>query len=148
MMHRSTETITNTLPGYHDACCPAQVLVLDRQHGPASVLIDTINKLIEHPVSVTLVDDHEDAMRALDCCAFDLVVVGLEAYQSIQLTILPHIHTHFPDLPTMVVGRRLPRLYKQYAWHYGARDVVNLPERAADLRELVNCLSERYLQMA
>jgi DNA-binding NtrC family response regulator len=122
--------------------------VIDRQHGPASVLIDTINKLLDHPISVTQVDDHEDALRALDCCAFDLVVVGLEENQSIQLTILPQIHTHFPALPTMVVGRRLPRLYKQYARHYGACDVVNMPERAADLKALVECLAERYLQVA
>jgi DNA-binding NtrC family response regulator len=148
-MHTLPDTIplVNNPPVYRAACCPAQVLVIDRQHGPASVLVDTISKLLDSEVSVTQVDDHEDALRALDCCAFDLVVVGLEEHQSIQLTILPHIHQHYPSMPMMVVGRRLPRLYRQYARHYGARDVVNLPERAADLKSLVDCVADRYLQI-
>lgn len=146
-MRRSTETIpfVKQLPVYHAACCPVQVLVIDRQNGPASVLIDTISKLLDSEVSVTRLEDHEDVLRALDCCAVDLVVVGLEENQSIQLTILPHINDLHPSLPVIVVGRGLPRLYKQYARQYGARDVLNMPERAADLKMLVEQVAERYL---
>ncbi|MBI5957168.1 MAG: hypothetical protein HY866_00435 [Chloroflexi bacterium] len=125
--------------------CPLQVLVIDRVGGPANVLIDTISLLLNREISVTSVDDHGDALRALDYYDFDVVVIGLQENRPIQLAVLPQIHTHYPDRPILAVGRRLPRIYQQYARTYGAREVLNMPERAADLKELVTHLSDRYL---
>jgi DNA-binding NtrC family response regulator len=133
---------------YETVSCPAQVLVIDRINGPADVLVSTVGLLLNREVSVTLVDDHADALRALDCCQFDLVVVGLEHDQPLQLAVLPHIHHQHPDKDVIVVGKRLSYFHTQYAQHYGARDVVKLPEHAADLKALVLRLAEAFLQAA
>lgn len=125
--------------------CPPQVLVIDRPNGPANILVDTISLLLDHEVSVTSVDDHADALRALEYYHFDLIVVGLHNQQPLQLTILPHIYQQAPDRPILAVGRGLPRLYQQYARTYGAREVLNMPERAADLKALVRRMTDRYL---
>ncbi len=127
---------------------PTQILVIDRLNGPANILVETISLLLDGDIAITLVDDHADALRALKCCFFDLVLVGLEDHSPLQLTVLPHLHLANPALPVMVVGRNLPRLYKQYARHYGAREVLNMPERASDLKTLVLRMAERYLQAA
>lgn len=128
--------------------CPTQVLVVDRLNGPADILAETISLLLDGDIAITLVDDHADALRAIKCCYFDVVLVGLENQSPLQLSVLPHLHLANPSLPVMVVGRNLPRLYKQYARHYGAREVLNMPDRASDLKALVLCMAERYLQAA
>lgn len=149
-MHR-LKTVPVALPSLNTCetvCCPAQVLVVDRPNGPASVLVDTISLLLDRDVSVMLVDESADALRALEYYCFDLVVVGLENQQPVQLTVLPHIHTQDPDVPVVVVGRDLPRLYRQYARTYGAREVLNLPERSADLKMLLERMARHYLTPA
>ena len=45
---------------------PLQVLVIDRLNGPADVLFDAVRLLMGAAVEVTLVEDHDDALRALD----------------------------------------------------------------------------------
>jgi len=127
--------------------CPVQVLVVDRLNGPANILVDTISLLLDREVSVTSVVEHADALRALNCCAFDLIVVGLEENNPLQLMILPHLRMQNPSLPVLVVGRELPRLYRQYARYYGVREVMNLPNRAADLKGVVGRMAERYLSI-
>lgn len=127
--------------------CPVQILVIDQLNGPANILIDTISLLLNRDVSVTLVDSHDDAFRVLEFYPFDLVVVGLQADQPIQLTILPWLHDERPDRPILVVGRDMPRQYRQYARAYGAREVLNMPERAADLKMLVRHMAERYFDL-
>jgi DNA-binding NtrC family response regulator len=131
---------------YEAVRCPAQVLVIDRVQGPADLLVSTISVLLGREVSVTLVDDHMDALRALNCCSFDLVVVGLEHDQPLQLAVLPHIHSQHSELPVLVVGRHVPHHHMHYARRYGASDVWNLPERAADLKLLVADMAHGYLQ--
>jgi DNA-binding NtrC family response regulator len=150
-MHRTqevTQIFEHLAHCYASVRCPAQILVVDRVNGPANILVDTLSLVLDREVSVTSVEEHTDALLALDCCAFDLVVVGLEAGDSMQLTLLPHLHVQNPNIPVMVVGRNLPRLYKQYARHYGAREVLNMPDRAADLKQLIECVSQQYLQAA
>lgn len=132
----STDTVT----------CPLQVLVVDRVGGPADVLVHTVSLLLDREVSVVLVDDHADVMRALDYYHFDLVVVGVQDNRPLQLTVLPRIHEQNPERVILAVGRQLPRLYQQYARAYGAREVFNVPERAADLRHLVQRMADRYLK--
>jgi DNA-binding NtrC family response regulator len=125
--------------------CPVQILVIDRVNGPANVLVDTISLLLDREVSVTKVDDHADALRALNYYDFDVIVIGLQENSPLQLSILPQLHADHPDRPILAVGRRLPRIYQQYARTYGAREVLNMPERAAELKTLVARLAERYL---
>jgi DNA-binding NtrC family response regulator len=144
---KSTQ-VTNPLSSCTAVGCPAQVLVIDRLNGPADILMHTISLLLGREVSVTLVADHADVLRALNYFYFDLVVVGLEENRSIQLTVLPHIHVQDSEVPVIVVGWSLPRLYQQYARHYGACEVLNVPERSADLKALVLSMARRYLQVA
>lgn len=125
--------------------CPVQVLVIDDPNGPASILVNTISMLVDQDISVTTVDDHTDALRALTFYHFDLVVVGLYASRSLQLAILPHIHEMDTRRPILAVGRELPRQYQQVARTYGASDVLDMPQRAAELKHLVRRMSERYL---
>jgi DNA-binding NtrC family response regulator len=125
-----------------------QVLVIDEPNGPASVLINTISLLLDREISVTAIEDHAEALRALDDYAFDLVMVGLHEQRAAQLTILPRLQHDCPDLPVLAVGQDLPLPYQQYARNYGAREVLDLPRRAADLKQLVAHVAERYLAIA
>jgi DNA-binding NtrC family response regulator len=149
-MHQPVELV----PAVHQfsSCdaitCPVQVLVIDRVDGPANVLIDTISLLLDQEISVTSVEEHADALRALEYYHFDLVVVGLYHDRPAQLAILPHIRDRHPDRPILAVGHHLPPLIEQYARNYGARDVIRFPERAADLKTLVATVAEGYLQPA
>lgn len=138
-------SVVNSLTSSDAISCPIQVLVIDQANGPANVLVDTISLLLNREVSVTSVDEHADALRALDYYHFDLVVVGLQDNQPLQLTILPQLHRQNPARPLLAVGRDLPRLVQQYARTYGAHEVLNVPERAADLRTLVAQMDARYL---
>jgi DNA-binding NtrC family response regulator len=147
-MHHSTElvSVVHQFSSCDAITCPVQVLVIDRVNGPANVLIDTISLLLDQEISVTSVEEHADALRALDYYQFDLVVVGLYHDRPAQLAILPHIRDQHPDRPILAVGRHLPPLLEQYARNFGARDVIEIPERAADLKKLVACVTEKYLQ--
>lgn len=146
MQHQTKSTlVANQLAAF---CCPAQVLVIDRCNGPANILVDTLSLLLDREVSVTSVEEHDDALRVLDYYHFDLVVVGLEENDPLQLTVLPHIQNEHPGIPVIAVGRDLPQTFKQYARNYGAREVLNMPERAADLKKLIWSVSETYLKIA
>jgi DNA-binding NtrC family response regulator len=149
-MHHSTElvSVVHQFSSCDAITCPVQVLVIDRVNGPANVLIDTISLLLDQEISVTSVEEHADALRALDYYQFDLVVVGLHRDRPAQLAILPHVRDQHPDRPILAVGRHLPPLLEQYARNYGARDVIDFPERAADLKKLVARVAEKYLQFA
>ena len=125
--------------------CPTQVLVIDRPTGPASILIDTISRLLDREVSVTTLDDHSDALRALAYYDFDLAVVGVQPDHPMQLAILPHLHQQRPDRPILVVGHKMPSLYRQQAHIYGARQVITLPHTAAELKALLAYLAENSL---
>jgi DNA-binding NtrC family response regulator len=142
---RVQSSIANRFSTCVVATCPPQILVIDACNGPASILISTVSLLLDQEVSVTTLDDHTDALRALSYYEFDLVVVGLQVNRPLQLTILPHIHEQNPQRPLLAVGRDLPRQYQQYARTYGVQDVLNMPERAADLKRLVRRMAERYL---
>ena len=125
--------------------CPAQVLVIDRLNGPASILIDTISLLLDRAVSVTIVEDHDDALRALDCYDFDLIVVGVDQWRPVQIALLPHLVTRADGRLIVVVSRDLPSNALQRARRFGAGEVILLPDRAADLRSLLGRITEDYL---
>lgn len=146
-MHQNVHlsTAETSLTPRATIACPVQVLVIDDPNGPANILVNTISLLVDQDISVTTVDDHTDALRALNFYHFDLVVVGLYASRSLQLAILPHIHEMGTHRPILAVGRELPRLYQQYARTYGASEVLSLPQRAAELKRLVRHMAERYL---
>ncbi len=45
----------------------------------------------------------------------------------------------------LVVGNQVPRFFQQYARHYGASEVLNMPRRAAELHEVMEQVIERYV---
>jgi DNA-binding NtrC family response regulator len=139
---------TERVPAYTTVSCPAQVLVIDRPNGPAGVLMGTISLLAAREVSLTTVDDYDDVVRALAFYSFDLVVIGLEAAQALQLSVLPQVRAQCPDVPVLVVGRGLPPLYRQHARRYGADDVIDVPQCAAELKALVRRVACCYLAVA
>ena len=140
--------IVNSLRSCEAFSCAVQVLVIDQLNGPANVLVDTVSLLLDREISVTSVDEYADAVRVLDYYHFDLIVVGLHEQHPIELTILPRLQQAHPETPILAVGRDLPRQYRQYARNYGAREVLNVPERAADLKMLVAHMAERYLNIS
>ncbi len=138
-------TVNHLSPAFR---CPAQVLVIDRPNGPANVLVDTVSLLLNQGISVVLVDQQDDALRALEFYDFDLVVVGVDARHLVDLSILAPVRVEHPAVPVLVVGRRLPHLLRDRARRLGADDVVELPERAADLKALVGQMAGAYLSPA
>lgn len=125
--------------------CPPQVLVIDRPDGPASVLLDTLSLLLDGAISVTAVEDHDDALRALDYYDFGLIAVGVDQRRPTQIALLPHLVTRAAGRLIVVIGRDMPSSALQRARRFGAQDVLFLPDRAADLRALLARLNESYL---
>lgn len=141
---RSTALLTQT-EAYHSVRCSAQVLVIDRRGGPASVLMDTASRLRDGDLSLTEVERRFDALRALDCFCFDLVVIGVDNDRMVELSLLSEIHHLRPEVPVLVVGDQVPRFFQQYARHYGASEVLNMPRRAAELRDMMEQVIGRYV---
>ncbi len=140
---RSTALLTQT--DAYSVRCPAQVLVIDRPGGPASVLMDTASRLLDGDLSLTEVDRRFDVLRVLDCFCFDLVVIGVDDDRMVALSLLPEIRHLRPEVPVLVVGNQVPRFFQQYARHYGASEVLNMPRRAAELHEVMRQVFERYV---
>ncbi len=127
------------------ASSPAHLLVIDRLGGPADVLVDTLRLLADRDLSITLVSDPADALRALTFFPFHAVIVGVQPDQPLDLAVLPPVRTLAPEMPVLVVGRRLPAALARRARQYGACEAVALPERAADLRQLSDHLAADWL---
>ncbi len=125
--------------------CPSQVLVIDRTNGPASLLMDTVSLLLDDAVSVTVVEDHDGALRALDYYDFDLIVVGVDQWRPMPIALLPHLATRAAGRLIVVVSRNMPPGTLQRARRFGAQEVIFLPDRAADLQALLAHLAARYL---
>lgn len=144
---RPETTTTHSLvqtEAYHTVRCSAQVLVIDRRGGPASILMDTLSRLYDGDLSLTEVDRRFDVLRVLDCFCFDLVVIGIDHDRVVELTLLPEIARLRPGVPVLVVGTQVPAFFTQYARHYGASEVLELPGRAVDLRRAADRIG-RYV---
>jgi DNA-binding NtrC family response regulator len=122
---------------------PSQIMVVDRLGGPASILMDTVSRLMDCTISITFVENRTEAARALECACFDLVVIGVE--ESHQLALISYIREQFPDLPIIVGGRNPSDLFIERAKQYGALETLRVPNRAAELRELVTRFGHQYL---
>ena len=128
--------------------CTLQILVVDHASGPASILADSASRLLGARISVISVEDHDDALHVMANRGVDLVLVGLEASDPVQMTLLPRLHSQDAQMPVLVVDRTPSWLHEQNARRYGARDVVALPSRAADLKAFVARLTAEFLEAA
>ncbi len=117
-----------------------QVLVIDREDGPADVLMHTLGVLLDQRVAVTTVTDPKEALGALKAGFYDLVVIGTPGNHTGAMA--SRIRAHHSNLPVVVVEEGpAPPL----RWHDGISEVVNLPRRAAEIRALAGHMTRHYL---
>ena len=90
--------------------------------------------------------DFDDALYALDHCEFDLVIVGLEESLAEQFRTLQTLHTDYSCVPAVVVGRNLSLSDLERCRQYQAQEVIEMPQRAAELKSAVFSIMQRYLQ--
>ncbi len=131
-----------------EARCPAQVLVLDRQNGPADTIADLVSRLLEGQVSTMLTTNSEDALYALNCYEFDVVMIGVEENALDQLTLLPDLRADYPDLAVVVFGKNMQRNDLERCRFYSVNETVEMPRRAAELKSLVAGIASRFLECA
>lgn len=129
-------------------CCPAQVLVLDRQNGPADTIADLVSRLLEGQVSTLLTTNREDALYALSCYEFDVVMIGVEDNALDQLSLLPDLKAQHGNLSVIVVGRNMQRDDLERCRFHGVREMVELPQRASELKALVTGIAGRFVEHA
>lgn len=132
--------------GAMECTCPAQVLVIDRTNGPADVLTDLIARLFEGQVSAMQANNHDEALYALECAEFNLVILGIESDELDQLAVMPDLRSEYPDLPVVGIGRNLSRFDLERCRDHKVSDAVEMPRRAAELKALVTSIMYRYLQ--
>lgn len=155
-MDRHLQTTTTPYPANNvrsfSACaavvCTQQILVVDRDGGPASLVADSASRLLDMHVSVMRVEDHDEALAVMGNHSVDLVLVGLEPNDLVQMTLLPRLHDLDGRVPVLVVEGTRSWMHELSARRYGAWDVFTLPRRAADLRALIARLAQDYLEAA
>lgn len=124
---------------------PIQFLVIDKIGGPAEILVDVFGKLFDFGVSFTLVSTADDVWYALHCYKFDLLVVGLENHILESLALIPDIRKDYPDLPVLGIGHHLSLFHVTQSQQFGLDHIVELPQRASELKSLLRALVQRYL---
>jgi len=152
MNERTNITTSAMLDAFKESAmefsCPAQVLVIDRANGPADVLTDLLGRLFEKQVSTTLAIGYDDALYALNRCEFDLVIIGLEDGHADQFNALQSLQQDYACIPVVVVGRDLDLAALERCRQYEAQEVIEMPQRAAELKSAVFSIMHRYLQCA
>jgi DNA-binding NtrC family response regulator len=123
--------------------CPTQILVIDRDNGPAAILMDTVSRLVEKEISLYNIDESREALKQLERQGYDLLVIGLESGEA--LSVLPYIRVQHPNLPVMVVGYRVRPADRACAQHFQVQEIIDLPARANKMKSLASYLVHRYL---
>src|SRR5262245_48892456 len=129
-MSQNTETLyshkSNTL--IH-VCCVPQILVIDRQNGPADIFMDIVGKVANRDLCITTAFDQQDAAYALAHGCFDLIVMGLDDLNPDLLDMIPAILAQTPELPVVVIGDRSLNRCIESIQKFGAREYLPLPDR-------------------
>ena|SRR5579859_1157191 len=128
--------------------CPTQILVLDDTDGPADILSDMLGRLYECCVSYTLVSHNRDAINALDCYKYDLLLIGLEHKSLDLLALVPDIRKNYPDMPIILTKRTVSAANREQAYALGLDMLIELPRTASSLKALLKLLAEHYLNAA
>lgn len=147
-MGRHNPTVTKAKLNHVNAhfSCASQILVIDRVNGAADILIDTISRLLDQDITVTSVHDQRSAIETLERCYFDLVVIGLERDRPDHIALVPYMAEHRPGLPVVVVGNQVHHRSRDRALEFGAVEVISLPRRAAQMKDLAEKFSQYYLE--
>jgi CheY-like chemotaxis protein len=128
--------------------CPAQVLVIDRANGPADILVDLLGRLFEQQVSILLATGTDEVFYALNCCEFDLIIMGLGDDRADQFSLLCDLRTEYGHTPVMVVGDDLSHDDLEQCRQYAVHEAIEMPRRAAELKSAVFSIVQQYLQCA
>lgn len=140
-----TATRTALLAHPVQITCPAQILVLDRFNGPAEILMDTMSRIVDKDVSLTHVTHPSAVMSQLDCQPYALLVISAEVTDTEPLAIMPYLKVQYPDMPVLLVGRRIHPSLRSCAEHFELHDVLTLPQRAQKMKVLASYLACKYL---
>ena len=125
--------------------CPVQILVLDRLNGPAEILLDTVSRIVTQDVSLTHIAHPSAVMGQLDCQPYDLLVISAEANDTEPLSIMPYLKVQYPEMPVLLVGRKIHPSLRNCAEHFELNDVLTLPQRAQKMKALASYLAHKYL---
>lgn len=125
--------------------CPVQILVLDRLNGPAEILLDTVSRIVEQDVSLTHVVESSAVMRQLDCQPYAMLVISVEVNDTEPLSIMPYLKVQYPEMPVLLVGRRIHPSLRNCAKHFELSEVLTLPHRAQKMKALASYLVHKYL---
>jgi DNA-binding NtrC family response regulator len=125
--------------------CSIQILVVDRPNGAADILMDTVGRLLDQEITITTIDDQQDAVQALDNCFLDMVVIGIERDRPDNIALVPYICEQLKGAKVIVVGHNVHHRSRDRALEFGATEVINLPRRATDLKALIKRLADYYL---
>lgn len=124
--------------------CPYQIMVLDRAFGAADILMDTVSRLVKTDISITQFEDAGDGLRHIDSRDYDMIVIGLDDNGVEPLAVMPHLRVQHPEIPVVIVGRRIRKSDLACAEHFGVNDVIILPEHASKMKTLVRHLADTY----
>ena len=125
--------------------CPAQILILDRLNGPAEILMDTVSRIVDQDVSLTHVAHPSAVMSQLDCQPYALLVISAEANDIEPLSIMPYLKVQHPNMPVLLVGRKIHPSLRNCAEHFELSEVLTLPQRAQKMKALASYLACKYL---
>lgn len=124
--------------------CPVQVLVLDRMNGPAELLLDTVSRIVDKNVSLTHIAHPSAVMNQLDCQDYALLVISVEANDTEPLSIMPYLKVQYPNMPVLLVGRKIHPSLRGCAEHFEINEVLLLPARAQKMKALASYLACKY----
>jgi hypothetical protein len=151
-MNTQTQSIASLVEASHCACPsvlpahgPVQFLIIDTANGPADIVFDVFGRLFEAGVTLTLVSTREEVRYALDCYNIDLLVLGLDNSILESLTLVPGIRKDHPNMPVMGLGHNLSPFQLAECRQFGLDNVLEMPQRASDLKALLRVLIQRYV---
>ncbi|MHB8625763.1 MAG: hypothetical protein ACYDEO_06115 [Aggregatilineales bacterium] len=120
-------------------------MVIDKIGGPAEILLDVFGRLFDFGVSFILASAADDVWYTLHCYKVDLLIVGLENHILESLALIPEIRKDYPDVPVMGIGRHLSPFHVTQSQQFGLDNIVEMPQRASDLKSLLRALIRCYL---
>ena len=125
--------------------CAAQILIVDRNDGAATILMDTVKRLMDQSLHVTTVDDHNEAIIAFEQQYYDLVFIGLEQDRPDNIALAPYFKEARPEIPILIVGQDIHHRTRDRAYEFGADEVLKLPKRASEMKDFIQKVSTQYL---
>ena len=102
----------------------------------------SINDLLEaYKMDCTLAEDGLQALELLKTQHFDLVLLDIKMPKVNGLQVMNEIHTHYPDLKTIILSGEASFENSRIAFRMGAIDFLNKPYNPSELIDLIHQVS-------